>query len=208
MTSPQTASIPSSLRSLLLSQFQTAWALTAHHLEDLTTEECLWRPAPRGLHLGSDGVGEWPAHEGYDLGPPSIAWITWHICFWWRKTLEHLRGETSLAFSSVAWPGSAESVRVELMRLRDEWRSVLAREDLDALQPAGWPLANASAAEIAAWLNLELMKNAAEIGLVRFLYAVRNETGPVRPDPSPEAGYGAYGFPDRGKLDPAGQEEQ
>jgi hypothetical protein len=183
LAASRVAASPGSAGALLSSQFQIAWALASYHLEDLTTEECLWRPAPRGLHLDSNGVGEWPRHEGYDLGPPSIAWITWHMCFWWRKALEHFRGETSLAFSSVTWPGTATSVRAELMRLCGEWQtSVLARDDLDAPRPASWPLPDASGAEIAAWLNLELMKNAAEIGLVRFLYAVRNAPWPVDRD--------------------------
>lgn len=207
-TSPQAAPPRGSAGALLSSQFQMAWALASHHLEGLTTEECLWRPAPRGLHLDSNGVGEWPAHEGYDLGPPSIAWITWHMCFWWRKALEHLRGQTSLAFSSVTWPGTATLVRAELMSLCDEWRTtVLARGDLGAPQPASWPLLDASGAEIAAWLNLELMKNAAEIGLVRFLYAVRNEPGPANQDPSAAIAFGARGLPAAGQVDVGPKEE-
>jgi hypothetical protein len=69
----------------LLRQFDIAWMLASYHLDGLTTEECLWRPARRGLHVhqGPDGAwrGEWPEHEGYDLGPPSIAWTTWHMGF-------------------------------------------------------------------------------------------------------------------------------
>ncbi|MDF2927423.1 MAG: hypothetical protein K0R57_6337 [Paenibacillaceae bacterium] len=34
-----------------------------------------------------------------------------------------------------------------------------------------WPFADKPFHELAAWLNLELMKNAAEIGYCRFLYA-------------------------------------
>lgn len=37
----------------LIRQFETAWKLTSFHLEGLTTRECLWRPASRGLK------GEW-----------------------------------------------------------------------------------------------------------------------------------------------------
>ena len=31
----------------LIRQFETAWKLTNVHLDGLTTEECLWRPARR-----------------------------------------------------------------------------------------------------------------------------------------------------------------
>jgi hypothetical protein len=42
--------------------------------------------------------------------------------------------------------------------------------------------------DVAAWLNLELMKNAAEIGYARFLYAAREGgagTGRTRTDVAP-----------------------
>jgi hypothetical protein len=73
----------------LIRQFEMAWKLTTFHLAGLTTEECLWLPARKGLHVHHvpDGAwrADWPDHEGYDLGPPSIAWLTWHLGFWWSK---------------------------------------------------------------------------------------------------------------------------
>jgi hypothetical protein len=69
-------------RLVLLRQFDTAWKLARYHLETLSTEECLWRPGPVGPNVQqvADGWrGEWPEHESYDLGRPSIAWLTWHI---------------------------------------------------------------------------------------------------------------------------------
>ena len=77
----------------LIRQLDTAWKLASYHLEGLTTEECLWRPAPRGLQVVRDAGGtwraEWPGRESYDLGPPTIAWITWHMGFWWSMALDH-----------------------------------------------------------------------------------------------------------------------
>jgi len=35
-------------RDTLRRQFEIAWALTSYHLNGLTTEECLWRPASVG----------------------------------------------------------------------------------------------------------------------------------------------------------------
>lgn len=64
-------------------QFDTAWKLTSYHLDGLSTEECLLRPASAELHVVQVTDGTWHAdcheHEGYDLGPSSIAWLTWHI---------------------------------------------------------------------------------------------------------------------------------
>src|SRR5256885_10571252 len=84
-------------RDYLLRQFETAWRLTSFHLDGLATEECVWRPAREGLHVhrGPDGRwrADWPDREGYDLGPPSIAWLTWHLGFWWSMVLDHSRSE-------------------------------------------------------------------------------------------------------------------
>jgi len=69
--------------------------------------------------------------------PPSVAWLTWHITYWWSMVLDH-------SFEEFL---SSERTR--------------------------WPFVERPFHELAAWLNVELMKNAAEIGYCRFLYAVR-----------------------------------
>lgn len=83
------------LRDTLIRQFDMAWAITEYHLQALGTEECLWRPATQGLHVHErEGRwhGDWPEHEGYDLGPSSIAWLTWHMLFWWTSVIDHSFG--------------------------------------------------------------------------------------------------------------------
>lgn len=170
----------SCLTHQLTQQFEIAWQLAEYHLETLTTEECLWRPAQRGLHVerGDDNLwrAQWPEHEGYDLGPPSMAWISWHVLFWWSMTINHTWGDRTLAREKVFWPGDAEQVRAQINSLKSEWTSRLASltdEDLESTTQSTWPLQNKPLRETVAWLNLELMKNAAELGLLRFLYAVR-----------------------------------
>jgi hypothetical protein len=102
-------------RGYLVRQYEMAWMLASYHLDGLTTAECLWRPARAGLHVHQRPDGswraDWPEHEGYDLGPPSIAWITWHMGFWWSTVLDHWRGDGTLAREDVAWPGDADGVR-------------------------------------------------------------------------------------------------
>jgi hypothetical protein len=75
----------------LMRQFETAWKLTNFHLDGLATDECLWRPAHKGFHVHQVPEGrwraDWPDHEGYDVGPPSIAWLTWHLGFWWSRPI-------------------------------------------------------------------------------------------------------------------------
>jgi hypothetical protein len=167
-------------RELLLRQFDVAWKLLAFHLDGLTTEECLWRPAPRGLHVhrGEDGHwrADWPDREDYDIGPPSIAWVTWHIGYWWSMVLDHSFGPKTLSREGVAWPGSADAVRASIVSLRDEWRSrleALSDDELQSRDRATWPYRERPFGDVAAWVNVELTKNAAEIGYARFLFAVR-----------------------------------
>lgn len=138
-------------RGYLLRQLDTAWKLARFHLDGLTTEECLWRPAMRGLHVTrrEDGQwrADWPDREGYDIGPPSIAWVTWHMIFWWSMVLD---------------------------RLHEQWRAAIAGlsdPDLRSPAQARWPFRDRPFGYVVAWVNVELVKNASEIGYARFLYA-------------------------------------
>ena len=164
----------------LTRQLDTAWRLASLHLDGLSSEECLWRPAPAGLHVHRlpDGRwrADWPDHEGYDLGPPSIAWLTWHLGFWWSMVLDHSFGDAALAREDVAWPGSADGVREWLGQLHGRWRAALERVGDDELRSAErtrWPFRDRPFGDVVAWANVELTKNAAEIGYARFVYAVR-----------------------------------
>jgi len=169
-------------RDYLLRQLDTAWKLAQFHLDGLTTSECLWRPAHAGLHVHQAVDGrwraDWPEHEGYDLGPPSIAWLTWHVGFWWSMALDHSFGTATLAREAIDWPGDADRVRERLAGLHDSWRSAIAPlsdADLRSPQRARWPMQDRPFGDVIAWVNIELMKNAAEIGYARFLYAVRSD---------------------------------
>ena len=167
-------------RDVLRRQFDIAWALLSYHLESLDTAECLWRPAERGLHVhqGPDGSwrADWPEEESYALGPPSIGWLTWHIDFWWSMTLDHHAGDGRLTREDVRWPGGAREVRAILAARRAAWLELLEPQAGSGRQvppEARWPFRERPFEDVVAWLNLELMKNAAEIGSTRFLYAVR-----------------------------------
>jgi hypothetical protein len=165
-------------RAYLSRQFDTAWKLAEYHLKGLTTEECLWRPAARGPHVrvADDGgwIADWPEEEGYDTGPPSIAWITWHMIFWWSTVLD-----PSLKREHVSWPGSAEAVLARLKELHGAWQGLLASlsdSDLQSTARTKWPYRDRPFGDVVAWVNVELTKNAAELGYVRFLYADRGRS--------------------------------
>jgi hypothetical protein len=168
-------------RACLLRQFDTAWKLATVHLDGLSTEECLWRPAKAGLHVRRERDGqwhaEWPQHERYDLGPPSIAWVTWHIVFWWSMVLDHSFGDATLSREHVDWPGSAEGVRDRIADLHGRWKEILEQvtdEELRSNERTRWPFRDRPFGDVVAWVNLELAKNAAELGYARFLHAVRS----------------------------------
>lgn len=167
----------------LTRQFDTAWKLLSFHLDGLGTEECLWRPALKGLHVrqNADGrwLGEWPDDESYAAGPPSIAWLSWHLGFWWSMVLDHSFGDGTLSHEQVPWPGDAGAVRASLAGLHAQWRAILAEADDEALRSAQrtrWPFTERPFGDVIAWVNIELAKNAAEIGYARFLYALRLAT--------------------------------
>ena len=169
-------------RAYLIRQFDTAWKLTRYHLDGLTTEACLWRPAREGLHVhrATDGKwrADWPDHEGYDIGPPSIAWLTWHIGFWWSMVLDHSFGNRALSREDVTWPGNADEVIEWLELLERQWRVVLEQvtdADLRSSERTRWPFQDRPFGDVVAWANVELTKNAAEIGYARFLYAMRDK---------------------------------
>ena len=59
--------------------------------------------------------------------------------------------------------------------LQEQWREVLERvrdDDLRSVQRTRWPFRDRPFGDVIAWVNIELTKNAAEIGYARFLYAV------------------------------------
>src|SRR5690606_16309322 len=102
--------------------------------------------------------------------------LTWHLEFWWSMVLDHSFGDGTLAREHVFWSGSADEVRTQIGRLERQWRGALERmaeEDLRSSERTRWPLEGRPFRDVVAWLNVELAKNAAEIGYARFLYATR-----------------------------------
>lgn len=169
------------IQAPLRRQFETASRLAHYHLAGLTDEECLWRPARKGpqAYLRADGRwrGDWPDREGYDVGPASVGWLTWHIGFWWSMTLDHAFGDATLSKDHIHWPGSATGARDWIGDLEQQWLQRLDQitdEELQSSEMTRWPFQDRPFIDIVGWVTVELTKNAAEIGYARFLYAVQN----------------------------------
>lgn len=164
---------------LLRWQFDLTWALFGYHLERLDDEDTLWRPARVcwTVHPSDDGTWrpDWADSEPDPIPVPTIAWLTWHIGWWWSVTTGHLRGRTPPDRTDVVWPGDAAATVAWMRALRDEWTQVLDQlsdDDLAAEAPFPWQRDPAmTVGHTLAWVNTELAKNAAEIGQLRLVRA-------------------------------------
>ncbi|MFS0724947.1 DinB family protein [Paenibacillus sp. 1P07SE] len=172
---------PTPLQQTLQFQYAIACQLLDYHLKDLSEEAYHWRPAPASLHIAEQaGVwrADWPSSEGYEIGPPSTAWLLWHMTFWWSMVFDYSFGQASLQREDLAAEGSAAAAVDRLLALRSRWDAAVAElPDAAWMEPGRtrWPFADRSFADLAAWLNLELMKNASELGYSRFLYAAHHD---------------------------------
>lgn len=163
-------------------QLGLAWSLAELRLDGLTDAACLWEPAPGAwtVRAGNDGIwrADWVEPEPEPPLTTTIGWLTWHLTWWWTTVLAHAAGEPVPAREDVTWPGGAAATTAELRGLHERWARLLDTADLDA--PVGWPWPEPRPFAIAAaWANQELMKNVAEIGQLRDLYAALNP-GPGR----------------------------
>jgi DinB family protein len=148
-------------------QFDLTWSLFEFHLERLEPDDFLWEPA-KLVWTVRDGVPDWDEAELDPIPVPTLAWVTWHIGWWWSVTLDHVTGRPPRERTDIRWPGPEETV-AWLRGLRDEWVEVLGTLDPDA--PSTLPWQSETVGHVVAWLNAELMKNVTEIGQLRLLRA-------------------------------------
>ncbi|MET8373661.1 DinB family protein [Micromonospora profundi] len=173
--------MPVSRRDILLWQFDLTWSLFEYHLERLEPADVLWEPAAHCWTVRPDADGGW-APDWADVEPdpipvPTIGWLTWHIGWWWTVAIDHAQGRTPRERTAIGWPGDGDRAVAWLRDLRTEWLAVLNRlddADLDGVAPFPWQGDPAhTVAHMIAWVNGELMKNAAEIGQLRLLRHAR-----------------------------------
>lgn len=162
-------------------QFELGWALTELHLSALLEADFHWEPAELCWTVRPDTDGRWRA-DFADIEPdpvpvPTIAWLTWHIDYWWGATLASMHALPRRAPTEVLWPGNGPAAVARLHTLAAQWRELLATISIERLaEPASFPWGTAEGrtiADAALWVNVELTKNAAEIGQLRLLRAAR-----------------------------------
>ena len=157
-------------------QFDIAWALAELHLDALCEPDFLWEPTVLCWTVRRDDAGTWHA-DFADVEPdpapvPTIAWLTWHIDFWWSAAIAAVNGQELPSPEAVTWPGSGEAAVARIRELADDWRDTLPRLDLTQAAMFPWAAdAERTVADTALWVTVELTKNAAEIGQLRLLRA-------------------------------------
>ncbi|MBT0771731.1 DinB family protein [Kineosporia sp. J2-2] len=166
-------------RDLLRWQFDLAWSFFEYHLERLEDADFLWEPGPLSwtMHPGPDGTWtpDWADSEPDPIPTPTIAWTSWHLGWWLNAVVDQAAGLDARDPSLVPWPGVGEPAVTWLRELGVRWREVLDHlgdDVLDGPSSFPWPTdTGRTVADTAAWVNAELMKNAAEIGTLRLLRA-------------------------------------
>ena len=93
------------IKENILFQIDMCWQLYLYHTENLKETEALWTFSPMGLQIRRQDDGwsiDWPEIESYEIGPSSIAWIMWHIIYWWRTTLDSLCDKDKVASTCLS----------------------------------------------------------------------------------------------------------
>ena len=183
MTVPVSGEGLSGIRELVLGQFEVSWALFEYHLQRLTPDDLLWEPAALCWTVRPDPAGTWQADWSDDaLDPipvPTIGWLSWHVGWWWTTAIAHAQGVVPPERAAVRWPGDLAGTLHWMRVLRDEWTHVLEDADDSWLaKPIAFPWppeSGRSVADLFAWVNVELTKNAAEIGQLRLIRAAAPE---------------------------------
>ena len=147
-----------------------------YYLPALTEEFVHWEPSSNvvGLQVLDDAAyPDWPDESGDPIPDTTAGWLLWHMEWWWSNAIEGVRGGPSADPLRFAWSGSAKASRVKLKSLYDEWVEILNTTPMDHPCAAPFPTPQPLSV-IAAWVNVELMKNVAELGLLIRLHANRS----------------------------------
>lgn len=162
-------------------QFELAWSLAELHLEALVEEDFLWEPASVcwTVRPDEDRVWrpDWAEVEPDPVPVPTIAWLTWHIDYWWSAATAAVSGGEHRDWSEIPWPGDGAAATSRLRTLASYWRNLLEdMTDRDLTAPATFPWdadAGRTVADTVLWVTVELTKNVAELGQLRLLRAAQ-----------------------------------
>ena len=136
-------------------------------IDQIDLELALWEPSTHvcTVHQAGDGwSADWPDEDKGPLPDATIAWLLWHIEWWWTDTIAMVNGQPGVSPSAYRWSGGAGG----LVAAKQAWDQIVSDADLDAL--VAWHMAEPQSVWfIASWVNVELTKNLAEINQLKGL---------------------------------------
>lgn len=96
------------------------------------------------MHRSADGTWEpdWAETDPDPVPVPTIAWVGWHIGWWWSVTLDHMHGRQPRERTDIIRFGEGAPAVWWLRGLRTEWHATLdglTDTALDATAPFPWP---------------------------------------------------------------------
>ncbi len=176
------------LAAPVLSTFEFVAGRFTARLHGLTDEEYLWEPVAGCWSVRRDGAGEWAVERGEPGDAASVTTIAWR--------LTHLACHVLGGFATwlrdgglpyVGDPDVPHTADAALAALDRNWRRW--REGMERTEPSRWrePIGeafgehrDASTAELVLHVLDEFVHHAAEVSLLRDLYAA----GPLRAAPT------------------------
>jgi hypothetical protein len=170
--------IMSKTKETLIWQFELTWKLAQYHLEGLSDAACFFEPTMSSWTVKKSDtmlwIPDWQVPEPEPIPTPTIAWLTWHIIWWWTNAHKVINGGVAAEHTEVYWPGSAAAAVSELNNLSTKWSAALSNLDDQELElPRVYPWKEPRPTRILiAWVNSELMKNISEIGYIKHLFAL------------------------------------
>lgn len=157
-------------------QLEVSSMLLDYHLAGLTADDLFWAPAQVHWTMHDRESGwepDWAETEPDPVPVPTIAWLTWHLQWWWSSTLADVHGRPLPSRTDVGWVPDPDRIRTTLADLRTAWSEVLTEAtEAELAAPSGhpWPAdAGRSRSDQFAWVTVEHTKNVAEIGQLLML---------------------------------------
>jgi hypothetical protein len=147
---------------------------------DLSDEEAFRPPAAGAWTVHRDDhaddhaawTADWSDDEPDPAPATTIAWLLWHIGWWWADVTERAFGHGPVSRADAPWPGSVSAALERIVSCHERWETGISQatsEQFASVELANrcWPLTGLPFAHVVAWVNTELMKNTAEIGATR-----------------------------------------
>lgn len=118
-------------RALLQRQLNIMWRFAEEFvLGEIDEGLTLWEPSANvcTVHAREDGwVADWPDEDNLPLPEATIAWLLWHIEWWWGDTISRVNGGPSIAPEDHHWTGGTTGIAAA----KEQWDELLATADLD-----------------------------------------------------------------------------